>query len=472
MSRKRNTGRSGKVEEFRRTGDAARLVLILVVLVSGCGSLDGSDSGAAPAAAGTPTLALPEATAAVPSPVRTSDDVGSAIVLARSERQRETSPEVPASILSKLSAGNNAFAFDLYQAVREADGNLFFSPYSISAALAMTYAGARSNTERQMAETLHYTLQQEQLHPVFNALDLSLSGGSRDAEGFELSITNSLWGQAGYSFLPGFLDTLAGNYGAGLRLVDFVSARQREQARLAINDWVGEQTKGKVEELLVEGILTKLTRLVLANAIYFKAEWKMPFLNGTKDAPFTLLNGEEVTVPMMSRRATTSFSEGEAYQAVELLYKGDRVRMLVLLPVPGQFESFEGALDAQRLDSIVAALSRGDINLFLPKYEYMVNLSLAKTLADMGMPDAFDAAKADFSGMNGNRELLITQVEHKAFVAVNERGTEAAAATAVIVERESVPMDVNVNRPFIFVIRDVETGTILLVGRVLDPSFG
>jgi serpin B len=210
----------------------------------------------------------------------------------------------------------------------------------------------------------------------------------------------------------------------------------------------------------------------LANAIYFKAEWQRPFLSGTTDAPFTLLSGDQVTVPMMSRRATTLYAEGEGYQAVELLYKGDRIRMLVLLPASGQFETFEDALSAQRLDSIVEALGRRDIKLFLPKFEYEASLSLAKKLAEMGMPDAFTLGKADFTGMTGNLELFIAHVVHKAFVAVNEKGTEAAAATAVIVERESMPFDVTVNRPFVFVLRDVETGTILFVGRVLDPTAG
>ena len=192
MMRRRKTAGIGKGGRSRRTVDTIRLALILAVLASGCGGLDGSDSSAPPAATETPSAALPDATAAAPAPPSSKDDVGSGIVLARSERQRETLPNVPESTLSELSAGNSAFAFDLYQAISKADGNLFYSPYSVSAALAMTYAGARSNTERQMAETLHYVLPQEQLHRAFNALDLSLTGGSSNGEGFELSIANSL----------------------------------------------------------------------------------------------------------------------------------------------------------------------------------------------------------------------------------------------------------------------------------------
>jgi serpin B len=392
----------------------------------------------------------------------------------RSVVEREESPQVEEGVMSELAAGNRAFSFDLYQALRSEDGNLFFSPYSISAALAMTYAGARGNTEEQMAETLHYTLSQEQLHTTFNALDQALvSQADEDGENFTLRIANSLWGQEGFPFKQDFVDTLAKNYGAGIRLVDYQDDAKREGARQAINEWVNEETQGKIEELIAEGVLNELTRLVLANAIYFKGEWELPFLDGTKDAPFTLLDGSQVQVPTMSRRGQTLFTEGEDYQAVFLSYKGRRAAMLILLPRVGQFESFERSLDAQRVDDILGQLQSQDVMLFLPKFEFSSEYALGDTLAAMGMPDAFDPQNADFTAMIDSNQvdenLFISQVVHKAFVAVDEIGTEAAAATGVVVGITSMPHEVRIDRPFIFVIYDQETNTDLFVGRVLDP---
>jgi len=390
------------------------------------------------------------------------------VAIAQSARPRETSPGVTNAALSELSAGNSAFAFDLYQAIRTEDGNLFYSPYSLSIALAMTYAGARGETERQMAETFHYSLPQDRLHPAFNALDLKLT--AQDKKSFELKTANSVWAQADYDFLPDYLDALAENYGAGLRLVDFVDQGEQEKSRVAINDWVSEQTEDKIQDLLAPGILTKMTRLVLANAIYFKAEWETPFLNGTNDGEFTLLNGDKVTVPMMSRRAETRHAEGDGYQAVEIPYKGDRIRMIILLPTLGQFEAFEQSLDNERLNAILESLTPTDVKLFMPKFQYAATLPLEDTLSEMGMPDAFTPFVADFSGLDGTHDLYLSHVVHKAFVAVDEMGTEAAAASGVVAEIVSLPIYVTLDRPFIFVIRDLETDAILFIGRVLNPA--
>lgn len=389
------------------------------------------------------------------------------LATAQSAVKREAAPAVSDAARTELTAGNSAFAFDLYQALRGDDNNLFYSPYSISIALAMTYAGARENTAQQMAETLHFTLPPEQLHPAFNVLDLDLT--SRNTGAFTLTVANSLWGQSGYTFRPEFLDTLALNYGAGLRLLDFVEADAREQSRQTINQWGSDQTAGKIEELLQEDVLTKDTRLVLTNAIYFKADWETPFLNGTKDAPFTLLDGSQVNVPMMSRRANTGYAQGPDYQAVELLYKGGRMRMLILLPAPGQFETFEGTLTGERVTNILQTLERGDLKVYLPKFSYDAALSLKDTLMQMGMPDAFTPGVADFSGMDGTRDLFISAVVHQAFIAVDEIGTEAAAATGVVMEIESMPTEVRLDRPFIFLIHDMESDAILFVGRLTDP---
>jgi serpin B len=289
------------------------------------------------------------------------------------------------------------------------------------------------------------------------------------ANGFTLTVANSIWGQNGYSFRKEFLDTLAKNYGSGLGLLDFVDEAKREQSRLIINQWVSEGTKGKIKDLIAKGILTQDTRLVLANAIYFKAEWQVPFLMGTRDDTFTLLDGNQVAAPMMSRRTETRYAEAAGYQAVEIAYKGERMRMIVLLPAPGQFEAFEQALTSERIGAILQSLEPTDLQLLMPKFKYETSLSLAKTLMQMGMTDAFTPGTADFSGMDGTRNLYVSQVVHKAFVAVDEIGTEAAAATGVVVGIVSMPVVVKLDRPFVFIIRDAESGTILFAGRVLDP---
>jgi serpin B len=392
--------------------------------------------------------------------------------VAQSQVSRVIAPQVSLADLNELVAGNNAFAFDLYQALRARDGNLFYSPYSISVALAMTYAGARGETEQQIAGTLHYTLSQDRLHPAFNTLDLKLVGEKQDD--FKLHVANSLWGQTGYVFLAEFLDALARNYGAGLRLLDF--QKEPEPSRQTINDWVSEQTEDRIKDLIPQGAITPDTRLVLANAIYFDADWQHPFSkHSTQDAPFNTLDGEQVTLPMMGMDdpASLSYARGEGYQAVELPYQGGQMSMLILVPDAGRFEAFEAALDAGRVETILKQLQPQVVNLHMPKFSYTSDLDLANTLAALGMPLAFRPGEADFSGMDGSRDLFIGDVFHKAFVAVDEAGTEAAAATAVVMKLTAMPVfdvDLTVDRPFVFMIRDTETGAILFVGRVLNPK--
>lgn len=403
---------------------------------------------------------------------------GNGAEVAHSAKQRATLPDVAAPDLEDLVDGNSAFAFDLYQVLREDEenGNLFYSPYSISLALAMTYAGARGETEQQMADTLHFILSQDRLHPAFNGLDLELArrgegAEGKDGEGFRLNIVNAIWGQEGVRFLPEFLDVLAENYGAGLRILDFASAL--EESRVTINNWVSEQTEGRIEDLIPQGAISPATVLVLTNAIYFNAAWAEPFEEGsTEDGAFHLLDGGEVTVPMMRQTKSFGYVEGDGYQAIELPYDGWELSMMILLPEAGEFESFESALDAERVDSIVNDLGYRQVALTMPKFKVESGFSLKDTLAAMGMSDAFTGA-ADFSGMTGGHDLFISEVIHKAFVSVDEAGTEAAAATAVMVAKLAMPeepVEVTMDRSFIFLIRDVETGTILFVGRVLDPS--
>ncbi len=394
----------------------------------------------------------------------------------QSDKPRVTSPQVSETELTPLVEGNNAFAFELYQALNGEDDNLFYSPYSISLALVMTYAGARGETEQQMADTLHFTLPQNRLHPAFNSLDMELGkrgegAEGKDDEGFRLNIVNAIWGQKGYHFLPTFLDVLAENYGAGLRTLDFAGAP--EESRLIINDWASDQTEGRIEELIPKGMIDILTRLVLTNAIYFNAAWQYPFSEGaTVDSQFYLLDGGAVTAPMMSQTESFGYAEGDDYQAVELLYDGGELSMVILLPREGHFEAFEESLDAERVGAIIGALEPSQVALAIPKFEFDSAFKMRETLIAMGMPVAF-AGDADFSGMTGGRELFISQVVHKAFVSVDEAGTEAAAATAVIMKVTALPttpIEFTANRPFIFLIRDIETDSLLFIGRVLNPA--
>jgi serpin B len=394
--------------------------------------------------------------------------------IAVSDVQRNTAPQVPSVDRSELVTGNSAFAFDLYQHLRREASNLFFSPYSISTALAMTYAGARGETQRQMAQTLHYTLPQEHLHAAFNALNLEL--GDPAQEEFQLHIANAIWGQAGYPFLAPFLGTLAENYGAGLRLLDF--QQDPDVARGEINAWVSDETEERIQDLIPVDAITADTRLVLANAIYFLADWVFPFEAAkTSAGGFYTLDGREVSVPMMSmlEPRRLAYARGEGFQAVELPYKSGTMSMsmLILVPDAGQFEAFEDALDAVGVEGILAELEPRQVALSMPKFAFESEFGLGETLSEMGMPDAF--GPADFSGMDGSRNLFISDVFHKAYVAVDEAGTEAAAATAVLMKRLSMPMadvTLSIDRPFIFVIREGETGSVLFLGRMMNPSLG
>jgi serpin B len=394
----------------------------------------------------------------------------------KSDKERITSPDVNPSEQALLIEGNSAFAFELYQALKGKEGNLFYSPYSISVALAMTYAGARGETAQQMAATLQFLLEQERLHPAFNWLDAELASRGegaegQDGEGFRLNIVNAIWGQKDYEFLSDFLDVLAENYGAGLRILDFIN--ETEKSRLTINEWVSDQTEGRIKDLIPQGAIDALTRLVLTNAIYFNAAWEYPFDEDmTADGPFYLLDGGQVSVPMMKQTEAFGYTEGEGYQAVELQYDGNELSMVILLPEAGQFQAFEEGLQSQQVSDIISGLQLTEVALTMPKFEFDSEFSLKDTLAGMGMPIAFSGA-ADFSGMTGTLDLCISEVLHKAFVSVDEAGTEAAAATAVIVGEAGMPgqpAEVTIDHPFIFLIRDIETGAILFVGRVLNPS--
>lgn len=378
--------------------------------------------------------------------------------------------------VAELVGGNSRFAFDLYGTLREEEGNLFFAPHSLSVALAMAYAGAAGETERQMARALRFDLAQDRLHPAFAALDTALAArgeGARgqDGAGFRLRVANALWGQRGYDLLPAFLDTLSEHYGSSLHEVDFVGAP--EEARLEINSWTSERTEGRIEDLLPEGAVNPLTRLVLTNAVYFNAAWQHPFDEAsTEDAPFTLLDGSEVMAPTMRGTEHYPYAEGDGFQVLELPYDGGELSMVVFLPEAGTFEAFEAALEVGTVEEALGNLTLRELRLFMPRFSYRSSFSLAGTLHELGMRDAFTPGAADFSGMTGTRELFIDEVVHEAFVLVDEEGTEAAAATGLVMRVTAVapePLEVRLDRPFVYLIRDVETGALLFMGRLLNP---
>lgn len=462
------------------------LVFIVIGLLAGC-----AGTPPPPTATMQPTESPPPTeTSAAPSPTAAPTETSEPTLepeltevaeqpggVVQSELQREMNPDVEPEQVATRAQSTNAFAFDLYQVLAEDEDNLFYSPYSIVMALAMTYAGAEGETEQQMAESLHLTLAEPTVHAAFNALDRAITQRGADVEeemgtGFELNVANAIWGQEGYPFRAAYLDVLARHYGSGLRTLDFRASP--EGAREAINQWVSQETEGKIEELIDRGALSELTRLVLTNAIYFKAAWMFQFTEElTEELPFTTLEGEDVTVPMMKQTMQIRYAEGETYQAIELPYVGSFMSMVVVMPDEGSFESFEDSLDAERMNGVLDALGDQNVALTMPKFEYDASYQMKEHLSTMGMSDAFSPEEADFSGIDGSMDLFIQQVVHKAYVSVDETGTEAAAATGVTVGVTSAPAEpvqLQIDQPFLFVIRDIESGTILFVGRVLNPS--
>lgn len=391
--------------------------------------------------------------------------------VATSSQPRNTSPSVSSSDADALRDGNTAFATDLYRTIaadpKSAGKNIFFSPHSISVALAMTYAGARGATETQMATALDFKLPQDRLHAAFDALGLALD--ARAAKGdFELHLANSVWGAPQTTFVPAYLDTLAEDYGSGVRLTDF--EKDPEAARKTINAWVDGETQDKIKDLLPDGSITGDTRLVLVNAVYFKSQWANPFDAAiTHDGTFHGVGGD-TTAPMMHNAGPMPYAKGNGWQAVSIPYAGHSLSMVAVLP--DDIGAFEGSFDGATARSIATAVDAGsaDVQLQLPKFKIPgATVSLKDALAARGMKDAFDSTIADFSGTSESEKLFVSDVVHQAFVSVDESGTEAAAATAVIetggtAVQQTVP--VAFDKPFLFFVRDNQSGAILFLGRV------
>lgn len=372
--------------------------------------------------------------------------------------------------------GCTEFATDLYGELTAGDDNVFFSPYSISTALAMTYAGAKGRTASAMQKTLH--LPAGNVHPAFKSIakDLDSRGDGIAAEDadrkFELSIANSIWGEKTQPFQTAFTSTVKANYGAGLELADFKRNAERERGR--INTWVSDKTNDKITDLIPGGVLTSQTKMVLVNAIYFKAGWKTPFKKDNTDrAPFTPLTGAKKNVDMMGALQNMMHGSSAAYDAVAMPYVGSEVELVAIAPKAGTFRAFERDFDAAKLTEIRDGMTSKRVNLSFPKFKIEgASVKLKDQLTKMGMGLAFSDG-ADMSGITGKPDTKIGDVIHKAFIAVDEEGTEAAAATAVVMAAKASiprpPVQATFDRPFLFAIRDIPTGTILFLGRVTKP---
>lgn len=401
------------------------------------------------------------------------------VTLVKSALSRERSPKVAAGDAESFGADNRAFAFDMYKELSAGGDNLCFSPFSISISLAMTYAGAKGTTADEMAGALHFQLAQSDLHRAFNAADLALQKrkdqlpSHSKGDGLTLDLVNQSWAQQGYAFRGSYLDLLATNYDAGVFLVDFAKA---SATRSLINGWVEQRTGSRIKQLLPSGALTSATRLVLTNAIYFKASWFYPFEpSRTESASFFAPAGER-SVQMMHAVDELRYAEGPDYQAVELPYLSRDVRMLVVLPSEGRFAAVASGFDAAFYDGVRANLADYEVTLSLPKWRFDSYRALKAPLQSLGMQAAFAPGEADFSGMDGGANgLFVEEIHHETLVAVDEHGTEAAAATVVVINGDggisiSPPAVFSADRPFLFVIYDQPTAQILFVGQLVDPG--
>ncbi len=419
------------------------------------------------------------ATLAVPMTAGCGGEEPAAVSEAGGSVGTEAAVEASSEDIAALADGGNQFAFDLYSRLA-GDGNLFFSPYSISTALAMTAAGARGNTEREMATVLHFPtedvagkasfISRERVVASFGSLQEGLVA-SRESRGYELHVANSLWGQEGYPFKESFLNLVEKHFGGGFNIADFVGDAEAERVR--INAWVEGETREKIKGLIPPGGVDSITTLVLTNAIYFKGQWAARFdEERTTDAAFHGTGGD-ATVPMMYQKGDFRYLENDVVQVLEMPYEGEEVSMLVLLPRidgPRGLEVLEASLTPEVLSDWSWRLREQEVKVYFPRFEMTWGTEdIGDHLAALGIHDAF-GEEADFSGMTDLKDLFITSVFHKAFVAVNEEGTEAAAATAVVMARLAIVEETifRADHPFLFVIRDDATGSILFMGRVAD----
>jgi serpin B len=379
---------------------------------------------------------------------------------------------------------NNRFGFDMYKNLSKdpdsSGSNLFFSPFSLSSALALVYEGARGTTADEIRSVFHFPEEDSVRRQGFADINAGMNSGD---SGYVLRTANALWAETTYPFLPEYISNAEQWYSAPVTSLDFITSP--EDSRKIINTWVEDRTNGKIPNLLPAGAIDPSTRLVITNAVYFKGTWVKQFdKNETREADFTITPGVPVgtttRVQMMQRTdkdAIFNFTETDRFQALEMPYaheSGKQLSMLVILPKGTDLASVENSLDTRDLSSLRNSLAPGRVDVYFPKFRLETTYDLPDTLAAMGMPTAFSDS-ADFSGMDGTRSLSISDVIHKAFIDVNEEGTEAAAATAVeiyatgILPRETIPV-FRADHPFLFLIIDDETGNILFIGRLVNPN--
>jgi serpin B len=392
---------------------------------------------------------------------------------------REATAMDTADPIATLVRGDNEFALDLYARIGQGDGNRFISPFSISTALAMTYAGAQEETAAEIAKTLRFTLPPGQLHPAFHRLIVELHGRTSTQAtpdhppDVQLFTANALWAQTGERILPDFQKRIEVNYQGGLYTVDFRHAP--DQARRTVNTWVEERTQGKIRDLLKSSHIDPTTILVLTNAIYFNARWASPFSKEkTTQEDFNASPSDVVRVDMMKQSNRFRYYDEGSFQVLEQPYKGNTLAMVILLPkAKDGLGQLEASLSAAKIEAWLTKLSSRRVDVSLPKFKMTSECELKDPLSDMGMPVAFKPGAADFSGITGTRELAISAVVHKAFVEVDEKGTEAAAATGVVAFRTAVMAQPSVvfraDHPFLFLIRDLRTGSFLFLGRMVKP---
>lgn len=393
--------------------------------------------------------------------------------LIQSNLKREINPVVEPAQLQALVEGNTNFAIDFYHQVNAEEGNLVFSPLSLSLALSMTLSGARGITCEEMLQALSLELLGDDLHPAFNDLLLQIEASEKakleQTEGspFKLNIANSIWGQQGADFEPVFLDGLAMHYGAGIYQVDYVGDSKGAQEK--INGWVSDETEKKIPKLIPDGVLDSSTRLTLVNAIYFKAGWAFPFLeNATGEAPFTLLDGSQKMVQMMNNpQVGGKFLQAEDYLLISLPYLSQDFAMLLILPDEGKFQSVEASLNPEMLMQSIQSMQTREFNLYMPKFDLRTPLDAIPPLKALGMEAAF--GPADFSGISQSMNLFISDILHEATITVDEKGTEAAAATAVVMQESAASEPTMIDRPFLFTITHLPTNSILFMGRVVQP---
>jgi len=364
---------------------------------------------------------------------------------------------------------NNQFAFELYSRYQSKTGNIFFSPFSIFTALAMTYEGARGQTAEEIRSVFHFPKSDSERRDSFLAINNRINSGH---EQFSISTANALWAQEKYPFLEEYFKVIHDYYGGEVRNLDFI--KDKEASRKTINSWVEEKTNYKIKNLITS--LDTVDRLLITNAVYFKGKWLAQFeKSDTERLDFKISLKDTVKVEMMKMfDKSLYYAETEQLQVLELPYEGKELSMLIILPKDISLETVEASLNSREVADLINMLAKENVDVYLPKFKLAAKYSLAGTLAQMGMPTAFK--DADFSGMTGKRDLCISEVIHQAFADVNEEGTEAAAATAVKMYFQSVdiaetkPKIFKADHPFIFLIHENETGNILFLGRVSDPT--